>query len=126
MYNIEIKSSFEGFWRYNIMVMCAGYNHAGEQIFVTSGEDIIAQIGEELTSKPGDYPSNRVLQLQTPPASQLRLLIYVIPHTLPLSSNMNDSDPFELSVEVSSRSERVYISKESVNQWSGDSFDIEI
>ncbi len=126
MYSIEIKSDFQEFWRYNLMVMCAGYNHSGDKLFTVSGQDIVAQIGDELQTKPDSYPANRVLNLETPPSTTLKLLIYVIPHTLPVSSDVDGSRPFTLQIEVVSRGESLYRSMESINQWSGASLQIDI
>ncbi len=124
MYSVEIESQYEEFWRYNMMVMCVGTNELGEQIFVESGSDCVAQIGDELRSKPNNYPEHRVLCVQTPPSSRLQLLAYVIPHTLPVSGDVELAAPFELSIKVIVKGNIVYSSTESVDQWSGASINI--
>lgn len=126
MFIIKVTSQFEELWRYNLAVMCAGYNHSAEQLFVVSEQSRVAEMGEGITSKPADYPLNRELELHTPAANTLQVLVYVVPHALPKTIYIDDARPFELQIEISSHGEKLYSSKERINQWSGASLLIDI
>lgn len=126
MYNIELVSRSEDFWRYNLIVMCAGYNPAGEQLFVVSNEDTVAEVGADLGSAPSGYKLPRVMNLEVPAADNLRMLIYVIPHVLPPSRVIADYPPFDLEVVTTKHGEVVHSSVEQINQWGGASIQIDI
>ncbi len=126
MFRVDITSPFDEFWRYNIQLMGVGYNHAGEQIFVESTEDIVAQVGEGVEQKPKSYPENRAVAMELPSAASIRLLIYFVPHILPKSQAISDAPPFDINIEVSQRGGLIYSEIHKINQWAGASLNIEI
>lgn len=126
MFKVEITSPFDEFWRYNIQLMCVGYNHAGEQIFVESTQDLVAQVGEGMERKPKGYPENRTVAMELSSAASIRLLIYLVPHILPKSQAISDAPPFDIDVEVSQRGGLIYSEIHKINQWAGASLNIEI
>ena len=50
--------------------------------------------------------------------------IYIIPHTLPMTTDVAEAKPFEMSVEVLHGAEQAYRKRVEVNQWSGENLEI--
>lgn len=122
-YTIVINSDFEELWRYNITVMASVRSGEEEVDFVKQISDV-APVGAELAELPKGYNPNRRMELQTKAGTALTLYIYVIPHTLPRTTDVADAKPFELEVEVKHGAERLFHRHAEVNQWSGENIEI--
>ena len=84
----------------------------------------IAPVGAELREIPRGYSSNRRVELHTAEATNLTLYIYVMPHTLPMTTDVAEAKPFEMVVEVLHGTEQVYRKRVEVNQWSGENIEL--
>jgi hypothetical protein len=117
-YHISIYSNFEEFWRYNVVVM-ASVKRDGEEIQRLKAKDEVAPAGAELLNPPLGYKTNRIIELDSEPATELTLYIYILPHTFPRTLSIADTPPFDLRVEVMYGSERRYAHTLEIDQWSG-------
>lgn len=122
-YTIVINSNFEELWRYNIAVM-ASVRSAEEEVEFLKHTSEVAPVGTELTEVPKGYNPNRRVELHTKAGTALTLYIYVIPHTLPHTTDVTDAKPFGLEVEVKHGRERLFHRMTEVNQWSGENIEI--
>ncbi|MFR9602282.1 MAG: hypothetical protein SNG02_00230 [Rikenellaceae bacterium] len=128
MYTIEVESSFEQMWRYNTIVMCGGYGPApsSEQLYVVSKEDIISDIENLIECEPKGYELPRKVTLEAEAAAAIRVIIYVVPHTLPLGREVDNFPPFDLYVRITKKSKSIYAAIHEVNQWGGASIEINL
>lgn len=122
-YTIILNSDFEELWRYNIAVMASVRSGDKEVEFLKHTSEV-APVGSELTEIPKGYSPNRRIELQTKAGDALTLYIYVIPHTLPRTTDVAEAKPFELAVEVKHGKESLLRRHAEVNQWSGENIEI--
>lgn len=128
MYTIEVISSFEEYWRYNTILMCGGYSDTGEELYVVSQKDVIAEVGDEIRLAPKGYTSPRVTVLECEECDNIRLMVYMVPNTLPKGSKarIENFPPFDATIIIRRGDELIYDEIITVNQWSGISKEIKI
>ncbi|MFI3282523.1 MAG: hypothetical protein SNG10_03230 [Rikenellaceae bacterium] len=128
MYLIEVENSYEQLWRYNTIVMCGGYSPSPEnaELYVVSTEDIISQIETPIEGEPAGYKLPRRVNLEAAAADHIRVIVYLVAHTLPLGREVSMSPAFDLEVKISKDSEVVYNTTHKVNQWGGASIEIKL
>ena len=124
-FTIIFDSEFSELWRYNIVVMCSVL-HNGEEVEFLKHSSEIAPVGAELREIPRGYNANRRIELHTQPADALTLYIYVMPHTLPMTTDVSAAQPFEMSLEIFHGAEQVLRKRVEVNQWSGENIELQI
>ena len=122
-FTVILDSDFSELWRYNIVVMCSVLRD-GEEVEFLKHSSEIAPVGAELREIPRGYSSNRRVELHTAEATNLTLYIYVMPHTLPMTTDVAEAKPFEMVVEVLHGTEQVYRKRVEVNQWSGENIEL--
>lgn len=81
-------------------------------------------MGAELREVPRGYSHDRTIVLRSSDATNLTLYIYVMPHTLPMTTDVAEAKPFEMVVEVLHGEEQAYRKRVEVNQWSGENLEI--
>ncbi len=126
MYSIDVESSYEELWRYNIIVMCGGYSASQERLYVTSQEDIISPVGSSLDCEPEGYKLPHVVSLNAAKADNIRAIIYLVPHTLPRGKEVAAYSDFDLEVTVTRGKKIIYQSTHKANQWGGASIEIKL
>ncbi len=128
MYTIEVESSFEQMWRYNTIIMCGGYASApsSEQLYVVSSKDIISDIENPIECQPDNYALPRRVILEAKAADNIRVIVYIVPHTLPLGRDVEQLPPFDAEVKIQCGTEVVYNTTHKVNQWGGASIEIKL
>ena len=124
-FTIIFDSEFSELWRYNIVVMCSVL-HNGEEVEFLKHSSEIAPVGAELREIPRGYSANRRVELRTHDATALTLYIYVMPHTLPMTTDVSAAQPFEMSLEIFHGAEQVLRKRVEVNQWSGENIELQI
>ncbi|MBR4871923.1 MAG: hypothetical protein IKU96_07120 [Alistipes sp.] len=97
----------------------ASVKRDGEEIERLKAKDEVAPAGAELLNPPLGYNANRIIKLDSEPATELTLYIYILPHTFPRTLSIVDTPPFDLRVEVMYGSERRYAHTLEIDQWSG-------
>lgn len=125
-FTIEISSPFEGFWRYNVALMCGLFDAADNRTGFASAEDTVAEAGANLKEKPADYPDIRIVRMTTEPCDHLQLYLYLIPHTLPADNAVGQSKPFPLQMRIAYAGKHLRTERYDINQWSGTSLEIRI
>lgn len=55
-FTIEISSRYEGWWRYNVALMCGCFDTAGNRTGFASTEAHVADVGSNLREKPAGNP----------------------------------------------------------------------
>ncbi len=124
-YTIILDSDFSELWRYNIVVMCSILRD-GEEVEFLKHSSEIAPVGAELREIPRGYTTNRKVELRSQEATALTLYIYVMPHTLPMTTDVGAAQPFEMSLEVFRGAEQLLRKRVEVNQWSGENIELHI
>ncbi len=125
-FSIEIASRFDGWWRYNAVLMCGCFDAADTRIDFASAESHVADVGANLTACPADVAPDRSLTLETPSSDHLLLYIYVIPHTLPQSNDIETTKPFTLDLKIAHDGKTFRNERLSINQWSGISLELRV
>lgn len=125
-FTIEVSSRYDGFWRYNVALMCGCFDAADIRTGFASVESHIADAGSNLTQKPAEVPDDRRVELETPPCDHLLLYVYIVPHTLPLSRDIDTTRPFEIEVKVLYDGKKLRTETRPINQWSGASIEMPV
>ena len=123
LFTIKLESDFSELWRYNIVVMCSVLRDGAEVEFLKHSSEV-APVGAELSEVPRGYSADRTIVLRSTDATNLTLYIYVMPHTLPMTTDVAEAKPFEMVVEVLHGEEQAYRKRVEVNQWSGENLEI--
>ena len=112
-FTIEISSRYEGWWRYNVALMCGCFDTAGNRTGF-------------LREKPAGNPGGGRASLETGPCDHLLLYIYIVPHTLPAGNDIGDTAPFEVEIRIAYGGRRLRAEKRLINQWSGASIEMRV
>ncbi len=131
MFLIEVSSDFQELWRYNIFATCGGFDAMGKSLYVV-GEEMVSseEIQKEivpLPAPPDNFdPKSMTLRLETKDATAIKIIIYVVAHTLPHDRIVEDSPPFNCLITVSRESCEIYRDIHKVNQWGGVTVNINL
>ncbi len=125
-FSIEIASRFDGWWRYNAVLMCGCFDDKDERIGFVSAESHVADVGACPAERPADIAPDRSLALETPLCDHLVLYVYIIPHTLPQDNDIESTKPFELDLKIACDGRTFRRERLSINQWSGISLELRI
>ena len=125
-FTIEISSRYEGWWRYNVALMCGCFDTAGNRTGFASAEAHVADVGSNLREKPSGNPGGGRASLETGPCDHLLLYIYIVPHTLPAGNDIGDTTPFEVEIRIAYGGRRLRAEKRLINQWSGASIEMRV
>ena len=125
-FSIEISSRYDGWWRYNAALMCGCFDAGDERIGFASAESHVADVGANLTAKPADMAGDRSLRLETAACDHLLLYIYIVPHTLPAGNDIDDTQPFEITLRIAYGGKVLRSEKRLINQWSGASVEMRV
>ena len=106
-FTIEISSRYEGWWRYNVALMCGCFDTAGNRTGFGN-------------------PGGGRASLETGPCDHLLLYIYIVPHTLPAGNDIGDTAPFEVEIRIAYGGRRLRAEKRLINQWSGASIEMRV
>jgi hypothetical protein len=105
--------------------VCELCSAEGERIEYKSKESNIAPVGSNLSAPPIDYDSKRTIVLESGEGDFVNLLVYVIPHTLPSTSDIYKTKNFHLTVKVEADKEILLNQVFDINQWSGDNISLD-
>lgn len=130
-FSVEIASSYDQLWRYNLALTCGCFDDIGKgsdnprKDFIAA-EDFIAPVGANLTRCPDDYPADRTLRFTTVSCDYLLMYLYVIPHTLPQERDISDCEPFPLRITVKRGNAIIHEHLYEINCWSGASIELRL
>lgn len=125
-FTIEVSSRYDGFWRYNVALMCGCFDDSDKRTGFASTESHIADAGSNLPEKPADVPDSRQVELTTPACNHLLLYAYIVPHTLPLTRDIDDTRPFEININIRYDGKKLRTETRPINQWSGASIEMPV
>lgn len=125
-FKIELSSNFDGWWRYNTSLMCGCFDAEDRRTGFASAGSHIADVGSNLGEMPAGTDPHRTTQLTTEPCDHLMLYVYIVPHTLPLSSDIDSAKPFEVALRISFAGKLLRTEKLQINQWSGASVEMRV
>ena len=125
-FSISVQSRYAELWRYNIVVMCGCFDKVGERTDFLSKENFVAAVGSNLTAAPNGIESHNRLTLTTSPCDSIVAYIYLIPHSLPPTRDVEEYAPFDLRIKVSADDNVIYDTDHKINQWSGCSIELKL
>jgi hypothetical protein len=125
-FTISLESRYAELWRYNIVVTCGCFDEVGERINFLSKENFVAAVGSNLDAAPEGIESHNKLVLTTSPCANIVAYIYLIPHSLPPTRDVEEYAPFDLRVKVSADDGVIYDTNHKINQWSGCSMELKL
>lgn len=125
-FTISLQSRYAELWRYNIVVMCGCFDKVGERTDFLSKENFVAAVGSNLTAAPNGIESHNSLAFITSPCNSVVAYIYLIPHSLPPTREVEEYAPFDLRVKVSADDSVIYDTDHKINQWSGCSIELKL
>lgn len=125
-FTVEIASRFEGWWRYNASLMCGCFDAAGNRTGFAAAESHVADVGSAPAACPPEIAPDRSLTLETGPCDHLLLYIYIVPHTLPNVTAIEDAKPFDLELRIAWGGRRFRSERLQINQWGGRSLELRI
>ena len=118
MYTIRVTCSYDELYRYNTVVMCGGYDSAQEELYVVSARDEASQGGE--------FALPQITTLTADRAENLRIVVYLVAHTLPENLNVEELNPFEVDIKVTKGGKEIYHKPHEVNPWGGAAIEIKL
>ncbi|MEG1700909.1 MAG: hypothetical protein RRY33_06050 [Alistipes sp.] len=125
-FTIELSSRYDGWWRYNVALMCGCFTADNERIGFVSAQSHVADVGSGLTARPASLAANRSVQLTTEPCDHLLFYLYIVPHALPADNDIEATKSFEVTLKISYGGTLIRSEKREINQWSGASSEIRI
>ena len=125
-FTISLQSLYAELWRYNIVVMCGCFDKVGERTDFLSKENFVAAVGSNLTAALAGIESHNRLTLTTSPCDSIVAYIYLIPHSLPPTRDVEEYAPFDLRIKVSAGDSVIYDTDHKINQWSGCSIELKL
>lgn len=126
-FTIEISSRYEGWWRYNVALMCGCFDTAGNRTGFASTEAHVADVGSNLREKPAGNPGGGRASLETGPCDHLLLYIYIVPHTpAGRQRHRRHGTPSKSKSASHTADGRLRAEKRLINQWSGASIEMRV
>ena len=125
-FTIEVTSRYEGWWRYNVALMCGCFDAADNRTGFASASSEVAPVGANLREPPATQAGRRHITLATDPCDHLMLYVYIIPHTLPADNDIDTTRPFDVELRISCDGRRIRSEKRRINQWSGASIELRV
>lgn len=125
-FTIEISSRYEGWWRYNVALMCGCFDTAGNRTRLRIDRGTCRRRRLEPAGKAAGNPGGGRASLETGPCDHLLLYIYIVPHTLPAGNDIGDTAPFEVEIRIAYGGRRLRAEKRLINQWSGASIEMRV
>ncbi|WP_418992232.1 hypothetical protein [Alistipes sp.] len=125
-FTIALTSRFDGWWRYNVELMCGCFDAADQRTGFATASSHVADAGANLAEPPAGTVPDRSVTLTTPPCDHLMLYIYLIPHTLPAMREIDAARPFEVELRIAYAGRKLRTEHLRINQWSGASLEMRI
>lgn len=123
-WKIELSCRRAEWWRYNVTAICGAFDAAGGRVGFASADSTVAPVGSNLAAAPEGCAAARRVALSVEACRRIVAYIYIIPHSLPLSREIDETLPFEVSVRIVSPDGRAETLPCRVNAWSGASIEI--
>ena len=125
-FNILVSSDFEQAWRYNIDLVCESLDAAGNRTDFQTASIHLAEVGDNLSAPPADWRKETKLEITTPECESVRILVYVVAHTMIKDRGVSSVKPFDIILKVTADGEKIYCKPHPVDQRGGAAIGIEL
>ena len=82
-FSVEVESRYEGWWRYNVTILCGCFDADGNRIGFASAESVVAPVGSDLSAPPEGAAAERRIGIRSIACDHIVMYVYIVPHTLP-------------------------------------------
>ncbi len=127
-FDVEVSSRYEGWWRYNVTIICGCFDVDGNRVGFASAEDIAAPVGSDLSCPPEGMAAagNRQIEIHSAACDHIVMYLYIVPHTLPETREIGDVAPFDVRLRIDYAGKPLNDTHYKINQWSGASLEIKL
>ncbi|WP_417012951.1 hypothetical protein [Alistipes sp.] len=124
-FSVEVESRFDGWWRYNVTILCGCFDAQGNRVGFASAERIVAPVGGDL---PEDIAAKaqRRIGIRSVACDRIVMYVYIVPHTLPETREIGDVSPFDVRVRIGYGGAPLSDTQYRINPWSGASLEIKL
>ena len=89
-FSVEVESRYEGWWRYNVTILCGCFDADGDRIGFASAESVVAPVGSDLSAPPEGAAAERRIGIRSIACDHIVMYVYIVPHTLPETREIGD------------------------------------
>ena len=80
-FSVEVESRYEGWWRYNVTILCGCFDADGDRIGFASAESVVAPVGSDLSAPPEGAAAERRIGIRSVACDHIVMYVYIVPHT---------------------------------------------
>ena len=99
-FSVEVESRYEGWWRYNVTILCGCFDADGNRIGFASAESVVAPVGSDLSAPPEGAAAERRIGIRSIACDHIVMYVYIVPHTLPETREIGDVAPFDVRLRI--------------------------
>ena len=99
-FSVEVESRYEGWWRYNVTILCGCFDADGDRIGFASAESVVAPVGSDLSAPPEGAAAERRIGIRSVACDHIVMYVYIVPHTLPETREIGNVAPFDVRLRV--------------------------
>ena len=125
-FSVEVESRYEGWWRYNVTILCGCFDADGDRIGFASAESVVAPVGSDLSAPPEGAAAERRIGIRSIACDHIVMYVYIVPHTLPETREIGDVAPFDVRLRIGYGGVPFGDMHYRLNQWSGASLEIKL
>ncbi len=127
-FSVEVESRYEGWWRYNVTILCGCFDAGGNRVGFASAESIVAPVGSDLTVAPEGTAAGakRRIGIRSVVCDHIVMYVYIVPHTLPETREIGEVSPFDVRLRIGYAGVPFGDTHYKINQWSGASLEIKL
>ena len=81
-FSVEVESRYEGWWRYNVTILCGCFDADGDRIGFASAESVVAPVGSDLSAPPEGAAAERRIGIRSIACDHIVMYVYIVPHIL--------------------------------------------
>ena len=118
-FSVEVESRYEGWWRYNVTILCGCFDADGNRIGFASAESVVAPVGSDLSAPPEGAAAERRIGIRSIACDHIVMYVYIVPHTLPETREIGDVAPFDVRLRIGYGGVPFGDMHYRINQWSG-------
>ncbi len=125
-FSVEVESRYEGWWRYNVTILCGCFDADGNRIGFASAESVVAPVGSDLSAPPEGAAAERRIGIRSIACDHIVMYVYIVLHTLPETREIGDVAPFDVRLRIGYGGVPFGDMHYRINQWSGASLEIKL
>lgn len=125
-FSVEVESRYEGWWRYNVTILCGCFDADGDRIGFASAESVVAPVGSDLPTPPEGAAAERRIGIRSIACDHIVMYVYIVPHTLPETREIGNVAPFDVRLRIGYGGVPFGDMHYRINQWSGASLEIKL